>query len=313
MEGENLTVPYLPPNPFGVKQVYWERIQNMRLLDDTLMTAALHNNIEATQFILRILMEKPDLIVTSATSQVEFKNLYGHSLRMDVDATDSSSERIDIEVERDRYRATPERSRYHLAIRDSNTLQPGDTFTDLPTVYLVFITEQDIFRMNRPLYHIDRVIKESGEYFRDRAHIIYANAAYEGDDALGRLMADFRESDPDRMHNPELAKRVRTLKTSENEVRDMCKAMEITYEEGREEGLRQGREEGREDGLRQGREDGLRQGREEGDQIRGVRDVENLMETLGLTLTESLRALRVPLELYQTYTNLIEQRRAAQG
>ena len=97
----------------------------------------------------------------------------------------------------------------------------------------------------------------------------------------------------------------------------MCKAMEITYEEGRKEGHEEGRKEGREEGRKEGREEGRKEGHkegfEEGDQIRGVRDVENLMETLGLTLTESLRALRVPLELHQTYTNLIEQRRAAQG
>lgn len=46
MDGEKQ--PYVPANPFGVKQEYWERIQGMRLLDDALMRAALDGNIEAT-------------------------------------------------------------------------------------------------------------------------------------------------------------------------------------------------------------------------------------------------------------------------
>ena len=271
--------------PFGVNQVYWERIQGMRLLDDTLMTAALNDNIEATQFILRILMEKPDLIVTSAKSQVEYKNLYGHSLRMDVDATDSDNDRIDIEIERDRYRAHPKRIRYHSAVRDAHSLRPGQGFRELPTTYMIFITEEDYWGEGLSLYHVNRKVEETGREFGDCAHIIYVNASYQGEDPVGELMADFRESDPGRMRSPELARRIHALKNSEKEVREMCKAMEITYEEGREDGLRQGR----------------------------VQDVENLMETMGLTLTESLKALRVPMELHQTYTSLIEQRRAARG
>ena len=63
MAGEKQAQPYMPPNPFGVKQEYWERIQNMRLLDDTFMTAAFDNNIEATQLLLRVIIEKADLKV----------------------------------------------------------------------------------------------------------------------------------------------------------------------------------------------------------------------------------------------------------
>lgn len=36
MERESPTKPCMPPNPFDVNQVYWERIQNMRLLEDVL-------------------------------------------------------------------------------------------------------------------------------------------------------------------------------------------------------------------------------------------------------------------------------------
>ncbi len=38
---EEEKVPYIPPNTYGIKQVYWERIWLMRLLDDTMMRLSL--------------------------------------------------------------------------------------------------------------------------------------------------------------------------------------------------------------------------------------------------------------------------------
>ena len=275
------------PNPFGVNQVYYERIQNMRLMDDTLMTAALDGNIEATQFMLRTILEMPNLIVTRSKSQVEFKNLFGHSLRMDVDARTEKDERIDIEVERDKYRPSPERSRYHLAIRDASFLPQGENFKKLPTTYLIFITETDYFGDGLAVYHIDRKIKETGKDFNDRAHIVYVNGAYVGDDEIGRLIADFRESDPDKMRNPELANRVRALKNSEAEVRKMCTAMEETYNEGVSFGIKEGEKKSK------------------------ASDVVSLMETMGLSMADAFKALRIPGEEHQKYTNLIAQRRVS--
>ena len=236
MDRENPARPYIPPNPFGVKQEYWERIQNMRLLDDTLMTAALADNIPATQLILRIILGKNDLIITSARAQSEYKNLRGHSLCLDVDAIDSDGRKYDIEIQRDSRDANPERGRYHMAVMDASSLEEKRPFTDLPTSYVIFITEKDYYRKGLPLYHIDRVVAETGEEYGDRAHILYVNGSYEGEDPLGLLMADFRSSDPTRMHYAELADRVNDLKNSEDEVKKMCRAMEITYEEGRMEG-----------------------------------------------------------------------------
>ena len=126
--------------------------------------------------------------------------------------------------------------RYHSAIRDVSSLEPGQDFTKLPTTYVIIITEEDYWGEGLPLYHIDRVIRENGKDFGDSAHIIYVNAAYQGDDPIGLLMADFRERNPNKMHYPELANRVNALKNSEEEVKKMCQAMEITYNEGRIEG-----------------------------------------------------------------------------
>ena len=240
MDRENPAKPYAPPNPFGVNQVYWERIQNMRLLDDALMTAALADNIPATQLILRIILGKDDLVITSVRTQAEYKNLRGHSLFLDIDAIDSSGSKYNIEIQRDERYANPERGRYHMAVIDSSSLEKNQPFTKLPTAYVVFITETDYWKKGLPVYHIDRTIAETGEQYGDRAHILYVNGSYQGKDPIGLLMSDFRASDSSKMYYAELADRVNALKNSEDEVRKMCRAMEITYEEGKNDGRMEG-------------------------------------------------------------------------
>ena len=42
-----------------------------------------------------------------------------------------------------------------------------------------------------PIYHIDRIVKETGKNFNDEAHIIYVNAQIQDETALGKLMHDF--------------------------------------------------------------------------------------------------------------------------
>lgn len=43
-----------------------QRIKSFRLLDDDFMTKCFENNIECTELLLHIVMDKPDLIVKKA-------------------------------------------------------------------------------------------------------------------------------------------------------------------------------------------------------------------------------------------------------
>ena len=86
---------------------------------------------------------------------------------------------------------------------------------------MIFITENDVLRENRPIYHIERVITESGNRFNDEAHIVYVNASYNDDTALGRLMHDFRCADPGDMIYPELREKTIPFKEDEKEAPKM--------------------------------------------------------------------------------------------
>lgn len=43
---------------------------------------------------------------------------------------------------------------------------------------MIFITENDVMDDNKPVYHVDRIVKETMLPLGDGAHIIYVNGAY---------------------------------------------------------------------------------------------------------------------------------------
>ena len=231
---------------------YREEINRLRLLDDNFMTAVFSRNEKAVQLVLRIIIGKQDLIVVSVKVQDEKHNLRGRSVRLDVHAIDSKGVHYDIEIQRSDSGADPRRARFNLSLMDSENLGKSLDFTKLPETYIIFITESDIFGRGLPMYHIDRRLRETGELFEDKAYIIYVNGEYRAENAIGRLMADFRETDPDKMHYEDLAEPARYLKGTEEGVQSMCRI----FEKVADENFLKGKQEGREEGMQEGREEG---------------------------------------------------------
>ena len=175
-------------------------------------------------------------MVERVTSQRELKNIYGRSVRLDVYATDSTGKKYDIEIQRADRGAGEKRARYNQSIIDTNNLPAGKDTNDLPEVYIIFFTEHDVREKGLPVYHVERVVVETGELFNDGEHIIYVNGAYQDDgSALGSIISDFRESDPDKIRSKSLAKRIKYLKESKEGVSHMCRIVEDIVKKEREE------------------------------------------------------------------------------
>ena len=90
---------------------------------------------------------------------------------------------------------------------------------------MIFITENDVMKAGLPIYHIDRVVRETGKLFEDEEHIIYVNSQIKDETKLGRLMHDFSCTDAKDMYNKVLADRVRYFKEDERGVEIMCREM----------------------------------------------------------------------------------------
>ena len=155
-------------------------------------------------------------------------------------------------VQRKRKGANPRRARYHSSILDATFFKRGQKFKNILDHYVIFITERDYFRKNLPIYQINRVIKQTGDDFKDGSYIIYVNGAYRGNTPLGKLMHDFACAKPDEMHYNEIKETVRYFKETKEGKEFMCEILDELIRKGRKEGRAEGIIEGEAIGLTKG-------------------------------------------------------------
>ena len=108
------------------------------------------------------------------------------------------------------------------------------TIFDLPRLSVDIDLDYCIGK-NKPIYHIDRYIREAEEYFDDGSHIIYVNASYKDGTELGKLMHDFSVIEPDDMNFKVLAGATGYYKKDKEGIQAMCKAMEDMIADDRKE------------------------------------------------------------------------------
>ena len=215
----------------NIDPVVLSRVRAMRLFDDEFMSAVFNDDIESTQLLIRILLNRNDLTVTKSMSQVQKTNLFGKSVKLDVVAEDIFKTEYNIEIQRADAGAGARRIRYHQAMLDSHTLHKGGSYKDLPNLYIIFILEHDIFEKGLPVYRVNKILniqdKDGNNLpFDDDCNIMYVNGEYKGDDPLGRLMHDFSTANADEMYYEELATRMRFFKQDERGVDTVSKIVE---------------------------------------------------------------------------------------
>ncbi len=159
------------------REVYYKTlIKDFTIFDDVFMKVVLDDK-DCVEYILQIILEKRDLRVVGRKVQAGHENLRGKSIIMDCLAIDDTGRKYDIEIQRDSRGASRRRARYHSSLLDANTLIAGENYDDLPECYVIFITENDVLGKGRPIYFIDRCIRNTNDYFEDGSHIIYVDSS----------------------------------------------------------------------------------------------------------------------------------------
>ena len=204
-------------------------IDKLCLLDDNLMTLVFDKNIEATELLLNVILKRNDLKVLEVVAQREYKNPMsgGRSITIDIYAADKEGKVYDIEVQRAPSGADVHRARFHSSMIDVKMLKANQKFKEIHDSYVIFITASDAMGAGQPLYHVNRIVEETGTYFGDGSHILYVNGSYKDDrDPVGRLIYDFRCVSSEDMFYPELAKQVKYFKETEGGQETMCQIFE---------------------------------------------------------------------------------------
>lgn len=249
----------------------WERVNSLvdtlTLFDDELMGRVFDRNAKATELVLRLILGR-NIKVISVNGQKEIRNakVGGRNIILDVHAIDVAGEEMNIEVQGGSEGAHVRRARYHSSMLDTGMLKESQPLKELKDSYVIFIYKRDKFGKGLPLYHVDRYIKETEETFGDGSHIIYVNGSYKGDDAIGKLVSDFHQTDSENMYYSELADGVEHYKETEKGRGNMSEAVEKYAREYAEECVI----------------------------VEKITSVKNLMNNMKLTLEQALNALGIP-------------------
>ena len=136
--------------------------------------------------VLRVLLEDKGLKVVKSTPQAAVTNLRGRSVVLDALCELSNGRLVNVEVQRSEYEDHQRRVRYYASLVTADRTLPGGRFRDVPDVCVVLVGEFDLFGAARSLYHVDRVVRETGRIAENGLCEVYVNALARDDEQSGR-------------------------------------------------------------------------------------------------------------------------------
>ena len=200
-------------------------IEELRPIDDV-MFEAIAKEEGVCEEILRVILGDNKLKVKRVTPQNSIKNLYGRSVRLDALCELSTGKIANVEVQRSDNDDHLMRARYNTSCVTANILEPGSKFEKVPIVYFVYISEFDVFKKGKIIYHIDNVIRETQTVVDDKCYRIFVNTKIKNETELSQLMKCFAEKDFEDPKFPKLSKAFHKFKHTEGGVEHMCTVME---------------------------------------------------------------------------------------
>lgn len=218
-----------------------EKVKMLNPIDDTFFQVMAEDK-RVCQEILRTVLGEPELIVMETKPQRELRNLQGRSVRLDAENILESKKHALLELQKADDDDHQKRVRYNGACLTVNITDPGVKFKNVPDVISVFITKFDIFKAGCTTYHIDRVVRESGERAENGFTEVYVNAeADDGTDAAQLMNIFVEDNCYDDIKFPCVSKVKRFLKESEKGVNSMTDWIQEMMDEERAEGRMEGK------------------------------------------------------------------------
>ncbi len=210
-----------------------KKIQELHPIDDVFFEA-LASDPHFDEELLRIILDDDKLVVQSVIVQSDLKNLYGRSVRLDALCTLGNGVKCNIEVQRSDNDDHIRRVRYNasmITVKDSET---GEDFSEIPEVYVVYISKFDVFDKGLTAYHIEKTIRETKDIVDDGLHEIFVNTKVNDGSDLAALMECFNQTRVTNEKFPWFKKAIDYLKDTEGGRKSMCKIMD---EYSREEAI----------------------------------------------------------------------------
>ena len=235
--------------------------EHLTLFEDRIFKEAAENK-EFIQELLRVILDDKKLIVLSVSPQKEFNVLNQHGVRLDCYCKFQDGSVGNVEVERNEDKDdNQKRVRYYGSMIDVKNLKEGQKYSELPNVYMVYLTMKDIFKEGKTIYHVERQLVECNKYVDNGYHEIYVNAEVDDKSEIAEVMKILSTKD----YVNEKFKTISKVKEEKTMPAEVEYAMEQLKKEYRNEGRQEGRLEGKIEGRQEGRLEGKQEGRLEGE------------------------------------------------
>lgn len=188
---------------------------------------------KATQYVLRILTGKKDLKVKENLTEYRISKLDTRDAVLDVIAVDEEGVFYHIEIQLANSDDHVRRVRFYSSMVDSELLEKGTPYTDLPDTYIFYISMNDILEINQPIAEVKSTIGANNKAYDDGKYIYYVNAGVDDDSDIAKLMNYFKTADPNDSSQGDLSDRVHVLKCDKEGEDSMCAITQSFVDEGK--------------------------------------------------------------------------------
>lgn len=255
-------------------------VSQFNLMDDTFFSVVMENRA-ACEYLLTALLNKPVKYIKNNKTQYSLKSAEDHSIVLDVICKDKDGNIYNIEIQIADRKNLKERVRFYRALIDSRNLKKGEDYSQLPDLYVIFITAFDPFKENRNHYSVLQHL-DTGTEYEDGSHIMFFNTAVKDGSDLSELLQYLADSNVNVRKFGALSRAVRRHKTMEKGVEQMCRIVEEYSEKRAKRDYAKGKREGR---------------------IEGKIEAVNEMLKDNIPLELALRYGKIDLDTYNKYNN----------
>ena len=221
-------------------QQYHDQIQALCPMDDVFFEVLIQQP-GVCEEMLRILLDCPDLIVLDIHAQHSIRNLLKRSVRLDALCQLPGNKLVNIEIQNENNTNHFKRVRYNEACVTTRTTDPGTDFENIPTVYSLYVSDFDMFKKGKTIYHTRKSVVETDQTINDGTLEIYANTTINDGSTIAEYLQLLKQTSIDNQKFPHLTGGVKYLKNEERGVEKMsgflAELLEKEVKKGVEEGI----------------------------------------------------------------------------
>lgn len=202
-----------------------QTVAKLNIIDDTFFQKMAEDKGFCEEMLSAIL--KQPVKVLEVIPQDSIKNLQGRSVVLDALCELQDGKLSNVEVQKSNNDNHEKRVRYNASCITVNITDPGKKFESVPDVTIIYISKFDMYKGKKTVYHVDRVVRETGEIVYNGLEEVYVNTKIDDGSDIAKLMRIFTESETyDFKKFPKISERKAHFKNDEKGDASMCEIVE---------------------------------------------------------------------------------------